>query len=130
MAALSGTAGSVMYGGTSGTVVGEIREWNLDISHAPVEVTAFGDGWQEYVPSIRGATGSFSGNFDTSDTMQTNLRNSMLGGSVIALALRLNGSNAFTIGSAYLTRMSPAIAVDGKADTAFDFQVSGAVAFA
>lgn len=129
MAALSGTAGSVVYttGGT--TAVGEIREWSLDLSHSPVDVTAFGDVWERYVPSLRGATGSFAGNLDTSDTTQTSLRNTMLGGSALSLRFYVSPAAYFSIGTAYLTGMSPAISVDGKADVSYDFQVSGPVTF-
>lgn len=129
MAALSGTAGSVVYttGGT--TTVGEIREWSLDLSHSPVDVTAFGDVWERYVPSIRGATGSMSGNFDNSDTAQGNLNSAMLGGSAIALRLYVNGTNYFNVGTAYLTGQSPSVSVDGKVDNSYNFQVSGPVTF-
>jgi len=129
MAALSGTAGSVVYmtGGT--TNVGEIREWALDLSHSPVDVTAFGDSWERYVPSIRGATGSFSGNLDTSDTAQTSLRNAMLGGSAIALRLYVAPSNYYAVGTAYLTSNNASVSVDGKVDAGYDFQVSGPVTF-
>lgn len=127
--ALSGTLGSVVYmtGGT--TTVGSIKEWSLSLSHNPVETTAFGDVWQTYIPSLRNATGSFAGNYDTADSTQTSLRNSMLGGSALALRLYVNGSNYFNIGTAYLTGNNPAISNDGKAENAFDFQVSGAVTF-
>ena len=126
MPALSGTAGSV----TIGTVpVGEIAEWSLDLRHSPVDVTAFGDNWERYVPSIRGATGSFSGNFDDTNAGQTTLRNSMLGGSAVALQLYVSPTKYFNVGTAYLTGMSPAVSVSGKADTGHDFQVSGPVTF-
>ena len=126
MAAISGTAGSV----TIGTVlVGEIAEWSLDIGHSPVEVTAFGDNWQEYIPSLRNATGSFAGNFDTSDTAQTTLINSMLGGSAVALRCYVGTAKYFNAGTAYLTGLSPSISVAGKADVSYSFQVSGAVTF-
>ncbi len=129
MAALSGTAGSVVYmtGGTA--VVGEMAEWSLDLSHSPVETTAFGDQWQEYIPSLRNATGSFSGNLDTADTQQTALRNAMLGGSAIALRLYVSGANYYNVGTAYLTGNGPSISNDGKAETSYDFQVSGPVTF-
>lgn len=129
MGALSGTAGSVVYttGGT--TAVGEIAEWSLDLRHSPVDVTAFGDNWERYVPSIRGATGNFSGNFDPSDAVQTSLRNAMLGGSAVSLRLYVGPSNYFAVGTAYLTGMNPAVGVTGKADTAHNFQVSGPVTF-
>jgi len=130
MAAISGTLGSVVYmtGGTA--TVGEIREWSLDLGHSPVDVTAFGDSWERYMPSIRNATGAFSGNMDTASAQQTALRNSMLGGSAVALRLYVNASNYFNVGTSYLTGMSPGVSVDGKVDTSFDFQVSGAVTFA
>lgn len=126
MAALSGTAGSVVL---NGTAVGEIAEWSLDLRHSPVDVTAFGDNWERYVPSIRGATGSFSGNLDPNSVQQTALRNSMLGGSAVALQLYVSPAAYFNIGTAYLTGMSPAVSVSGKADTSHDFQVSGPVTF-
>lgn len=129
MALLSGTAGSVVYmtGGT--TNVGGIAEWSLDLAHSPVEVTAFGNNWEKYVPSVRGATGRFMGNFDHADTAQGNLISAMLGGSAIALRLYLDGTKYFNIGTAYLSGMSPAISQKGKGDNAFSFQVSDAVTF-
>lgn len=127
MAALSGTAGSVTIGTTA--VAGEMSEWSLDVGHSPVQVTAFGDSWEEYIPSLRNATGTFSGNFDNSDTGQTTLINTMLGGSAVALRCYVSASKYFNIGTAYLTAMNPAISVAGKADVAFSFQVSGPVTF-
>lgn len=129
MAALSGTAGSVVYltGGT--TTVGEIAEWSLDLSHSPVETTSFGDQWQEYIPALRNATGSFSGNFDHADTAQAALISSMLGGSACAFRLYVSPSKYFNVATAYLTGMGPSISNDGKADVSYDFQVSGAVTF-
>lgn len=129
MAALSGTAGSVVYmtGGT--TNVGEIAEWSLDLSHAPVDATAFGNDWAKYVPSIRNATGSFQGNFDHADSGQSSLISAMLGGSAVAFRLYLDATKYFNIASAYLTGMGPAISQTGKGNTAFNFQNSGTVTF-
>lgn len=126
---LSGTAGSVVYmtGGT--TTVGELTEWRLDISMSPQEVTAFGDNWAEYVPSIRNATGTFQGNFVTDDSGQTSLQNAMLGGSAVALRLYVNASKYFNVGTAYLTNMGPGISQAGKAEVQFSFQNSAAVTF-
>lgn len=127
MSALSGTAGSAVYmtGGT--TVIGEITEWSLDMSSSPVDVTSFGDNWERVLPSIRGATGSISGNFDPADTAQASLINAFLGGSVVALRLYVSGSKYFNIGTAVPTGLSPAISQTGKADTAYNFKVSGPV---
>jgi len=126
MAALSGTAGSVV---AAGTVVGEMAEWSLDLSHAPVETTAFGESWQSYIPSLRGATGSFSGNFDSANAVQGALINTMLGGSAVALKLYVSGTKYFNVGTAYLTGETNSIAVAGKGDVSWNFQVSGPVTF-
>ena len=125
MAALSGTAGSVVYA-TSAT---GISEWSLDLSHSPVETTAFGNDWQAYVPSIRGATGSFSGNFDYAVAAQLNAGTALLAGTAFALKLYLDGTKYFNIATVYVTGWSPSISQSGKADVSFDFTVSGAVTF-
>lgn len=127
MAAISGTAGSVVYvtGGT--TLVAGIREWSIDLSHSPVETTAFGQNWTTYVPSIRNASGSFSGNLEYDDTAQRALINSMLGGSVVALRFYTAGTSYYQIGTAYLTGQNFSLSVDGKGESSFDFQSSGPV---
>jgi hypothetical protein len=124
MAGFSGTAGSV----TVGTVllVG-MSEWSLDISMSPVETTDFGENWDTFVPSTRAATGSFSGNFQLSDTGFTTLQNSILGGSVLALRCYMNSTKYWNIGTAYITGFSPTISQKGKAETSFNFQSSGPI---
>lgn len=127
--ALSGTAGSVVFmtGGT--TLIGSMTEWSLDISHAPVESTSFGNQWKEYIPSLRDSTGSFSGNFDHTNSAQADLISSMLGGSAIALRCYVAPTKYFNIGTAYVTGFGPSISNEGKAEISYDFQVSGAVTF-
>lgn len=126
--ALSGTAGSVVL--MPGTVViGEIAEWSLDINMSPVEATAFGNDWAKYVPSIRNATGSFSGNFSHTDAGQSSLLSAMLGGSAVAFRFYVDATKYFNIGTAYLTGMGPSISQTGKGDTSFTFQNSAAVTF-
>ncbi len=129
MAALTGTAGSVLYVAGGTTVVGNISEWSLDLSHSPVETTAFGNNWQMYVPSIRGATGAMSGNFDHANAMQQNIATALLNGTAVALQLHLDDTKYFNIGTAYVTGYSPSISQAGKADVSFDFTVSDAVTF-
>lgn len=125
MAPLTGTAGSVVTttGGT--TVIGELSEWALDISMSPVETTAFGDNWAEYIPSIRNATGSFAGNFDPADAAQGTMISSALGGSAVGLRLYASGSKYFNLPTVYITGLSPSISQAGKADISYSFQNSG-----
>jgi predicted secreted protein len=127
MAALSGTAGSVVYttGGT--TTVGEIKEWSIDAAMDPPETTAFGDSWKEFIAGIREYSGTFSGNMDTADTVQTSLRNSFLGGSAVALRLHHSLAGYFVVGTAFLTGFAPAISYDGVGEIEYSFQGSGAL---
>ena len=125
--ALSGTAGSVVFmtGGT--TLVGEITEWRMDFAMSPVETTAFGDSWNTFIPSTRGATGSFSGNFEPGNAVQGSVVSAMLGGSAIALRLYASASKYFNVGTAYVNSMGPGISQKGKGDIQFGFTASSAV---
>jgi hypothetical protein len=127
MAALSGTAGSavIVAGGTA--IVGEIAEWSLSLGMDTVEVTAFGDNWDEVLPSVRNATGSFSGNFDPADAIQGTVVSYMMAGSALALRLYASGTKYFNVGTAYVTGMEPGISQKGKADISFNFKASGPV---
>lgn len=128
MAALSGTAGSVVYmtGGT--TLVEGIGEWSLDIGMDTVETTAFGDEWRERIAGVRQYSGSFSGRADT-DASQTSLRSAMLGGSAVAFRLYDSPTTYYNVTAAYLTGMSPSIAFDGRGDTSYDFEGNGSLAY-
>lgn len=128
MAAFSGTAGSVVLVGTAGTVVTGMSEWNLNVTSDVVETTAFGDGWKSFLSSIKGATGSFSGNRDNT-AAQSTLVTQMLAGSVVALKLHAGATNYWNIGSAYITDMSPSISNDGKGEISFSFTANGAVTY-
>lgn len=127
MAALSGTAGSVVYmtGGT--TLVGEISEWRADFTMSPVETTAFADQWNKFIPSTRGMTGSFSGNFDPANGAQGSVVSAMLGGSAVALRLYVSTAKYFNVGTAYVNSMGIGISQKGKADNQFGFTAADVV---
>ena len=127
MAPLSGTAGSAVYmtGGTA--VVGEISEWNISMGMDTVETTAFGDNWEESLPSVRNASGTFIGNLDPADTQQASLINAFLGGSAIALRLYVSTAKYWNVGTAYSTGIENAISQKGKADLQYKWKASGPV---
>ncbi len=132
MAAKSGLFGSAVItsAGTvpgTATIVG-IGEWSISIDHPIVEITAFGDAWQRYLPSIRGWSGSFSGNTDT-DTSQTTLKNAVLGGSVIAMRLYDSATTYWSGTAGYITGNEHSISYDGKGDSGWDFTGDGALAY-
>lgn len=124
MAVYSGLAGSVIAGTVT---VGEISEWSLSVSTSTVDTTAFGDAWTERIVSVKDATGSFSGNFDAADTGQALLVSNMLAGSAVALKLYVSGAKYFSVGTAIITGMGPAISNAGKGEISYDFEASGPV---
>jgi hypothetical protein len=127
MGALSGTAGSVVYFAGSDALLGEIREWSLDLSATPVDVTAFGDGAGRYVPNLNRATGSFSGNLDPDNAVQGSVRSDFLNGANVRLLLYHSGTDYVDAIRAHVTGLSPAIGVDGKATVEYEFQVTGLI---
>ena len=124
---LSGTAGSVVYmtGGT--TLVGEIAEWRLNMDMSPQEVTAFGDTWTEFVPSVKNATFTLSGNFVTDDSAQTSLLNAFIGGSAVAARLYVTTTKYWNVANSYCTGLAPGISQKGKAEVQYTFQNSGTI---
>jgi len=130
---LTGTLGSVVWTvGTLGTVIQDISEWSLNLSHTPVDVTTFGDAWEHSVPSLRSATGSFSGNHQlgsVGNQIQEAARVAMQDGDPIQLRLYVDGTFFYGISTAYFTGQTDGISATGKADASWDFQVSGEVTY-
>jgi len=124
--AISGTLGSVVYVAGGTPVVDELTEWSLSIANDTVDTTSWGNTWKTVLPLIPGATGSFSGNH-THGSVQLALGTALAVGTFIGLMLYVNATQGYS-GSAYLTGQSPATSISGKADTSFDFTMSGAVA--
>lgn len=120
MAALSGTAGSVFIGTVQ---IGELREWNIEPSMDPVDTSAFGDTWAEFIASIKKWTGSAQGNWLPSDAGQTAMKNAFTGGSVIGFAGAYAGGSVS--GSALITSMPIALTLDGKGDIEYQLQGTG-----
>jgi hypothetical protein len=122
---LSGTAGSVVIGGT---VVGEMSEWSFDISHSPVETTAFGEDWARLLGSLQNATGSFSGNFDSADNGQDVLLAAFSDGTGIRVGLWLDATTRLEA-QALLTGSEEGVTVDGQDTTLWDFMATGQITY-
>ena len=127
MSALSGTAGSVVYFSGVDTVIGEIREWTLDLSTTPIDVTAFGEEANRYIQNLNRATGSFSGNLDPDNVTQGSVRSDYLNGANVRLLLYHSSTGYTDAIRAHVTGFGPTISVDGKAEISYDFQVTGII---
>ncbi len=125
MPASAGRNGNVKIGANS---VAEINKWSLNISADKIPVHKFGDQWQNFLASLRGATGSLSGNWDMTDTNgQVALQNAVLAGNPVTLDLYTNATNKYS-GSALLDE---AVDTDNTKEVAisFNFTFTGAVTY-
>lgn len=125
MAVFSGTAGSVVIIVSGTAAVQGINEWSLDIQSPTVEVTEFGQTWDQFVPSVRNWTGSFSGN---KHNAVNSVDNSVLGGSVVTVQF-YESATKYWAGSAYITGMSPSLSLKGKGDITYNIQGHGAITY-
>jgi len=124
----SGTAGSVVLVSGGTTLVGWVTEWSLDKSLETVDTTSFGNNNRTRIPSIKDATGSFTGSFDDADTAQSALITAFENGTFVGLRLYVGTAKYFNIGSAVITGYNPTMAVDGKADIEYAFESNGSSA--
>lgn len=117
-APISGTAGSVVVGGTAGTAVSYVTEWNLTAERNMTDVIKFGDTWADNIVSI----GRVSGNIIASDddsASQDVLIDALVNGT--SVELHLYKGTAYWHGTASINSIDDAITADGKADISFAF---------
>lgn len=116
MTRLSGKAGSVYIGSN----IAGIKSWTLDQIVEALEGTGFDSGGHKvYTPGLGGWSGSFEGFKDAAP---------LTIGTAISLELRESqtASQKFT-GSAIITGLHAATAVDGLVTYGYDFQGTGAL---
>lgn len=126
--AISGKGGGVFVGINK---VAEIKRWNIDIETDLLDSTNFdSNGWKEFAAGLKGASGSFEGNWDVANDAagQKALQDATLGGTTVSLKLDINGTNNFT-GNAFINT-SIDVPVDDLATISFDFTFSGQVTYA
>ena len=128
MAAIHGLSGSVKIGATS---VASIDSWRVDINRDVADATNFGsNGWKESIAGLKGWGGSLSGSFDMGDTNgQLALQNALLNGTTVALKLYVDATHYYS-GNAYITKIGADTPVSDKVKASFDFQGTGALAYA
>lgn len=124
MAVISGTQGSVVYGGTAGTIIGGLKTWSLDIAAAELDASNFGSTWKLTESGIKEWGGSFEGNYDDSDTYQTSLWTALTGGTKVVAAF-YQGTADYFVGTAVLTGHSPSQSFDGLGAASWSFKGHG-----
>ena len=112
--ALSGKNGKVTNSGAT-----QIKEWSLDDTLAPLDITNFdGNGFMEFVEGLQGATGAL-----------TAVGTRPVTGSVTGLLLdagQTTGDLRLS-GNAIIGAIGTGVAVDGVVEFSVDFTINGAL---
>lgn len=126
MAVLTGKNGSLRW---SGSTVGKVRSWSLDINRDALETTNLGVSDRTYASGMRGATGSAEIMYDPTDLTAANLLNSVLSNddnSAGSVTFFLNTATGKGLScSALVTSVSPSVSVGDIQVCSVSFQVSG-----
>jgi predicted secreted protein len=132
MAAVAGYAGQVRV--ATGVVL-DVQEWNGDFSMAELDTTALAaaGGATTLIMGLFTGKVSISANYNYADTTgQKLLQDAFFARTSVTLNLdtAASGSNRTFTGTAFVTKIGPAVKVDDLVKIDFDVRFSGAVTFA
>ena len=132
MAALAGKGGTVLIGSVP---VLTLNEWSLDIDNSLHDVTSFSTAnvvWRSFAVGLNNGTGAISGFWDIGggSTAQEDMQDNILtpASATIVLEVDQTAGGKYT-GTAFLTRQSVGVPIDGMATVSWDLQFSGAVTY-
>lgn len=125
MGVLTGSDGELRF---NGSAVGKCREWSLSVSKDALEDTSIGSYDRTYVEGVRGTTGSATVLYDPANSTATSLLNSIFTNnqaidSVDFVLRRQDGTKLSC--SAFVTSISPSVAVGAVQAVSVSFQVTG-----
>jgi len=122
MAVLKGYAGNIKE---SGTTIGEMGEWSLDVSADIVDTSAFGDEWKKKTATQKDWSGSCSGRLDTSNAGQSALTI----GADVDMEFYVDATHKYS-GSAIVESISRSAVVNGVLEVTFNFSGNGVLSYA
>lgn len=134
---LAGRGGSVKFSSSTGgtpALVGDLREWTLNVEADMFEVSTFGSsGWKQFQPNLNGAQGTISGYFNVEgSTSMKAIQNHLLSQSTdpahIDLLVDNTAQNGFTM-DAWVTSLSPGASVDAIVPFSANITAEGSVAY-
>ena len=126
MAVLTGANGSLRY---QGNTCAKVRDWSLNINRDSLEDTCIGADDRSYVKGLRGASGSATVLYDPDDAASRTLLNSIFNNnsSDDVEFVFDNAANSRFQCTAFLTSVSPSVAVGDVQAASVSFQVSGPI---
>jgi hypothetical protein len=127
MAVHSGTQGSVVYAtssGTSGTLVGGMKNWTLSVEGEVLDTSAFGQNWRSKDLGIKQWTGSFEGNKEGQGTVQNAIWAQLLGGTKAEVTFYAGTVDRY-YGTVVITSEEINQTFDGFAEVSYNFEGDG-----
>lgn len=134
---IGGRGGSVKFSSSTGgtpALVGDLREWSLNVEADMFEISSFGSsGWKEFMPNLNGASGSLSGywNIENSTTMaamQSHLLNQSQSPAHLDLLVDNTNGHGYSM-DAWITSISPGASVDAIVPFTANFTASASVSY-
>lgn len=122
MAVLKGYSGNIKE---SGTTIGEMSEWSLDVNVDIVDTSAFGDEWKKKTATQKDWSGSCNGRLDTADSGQSALTI----GSEVDMEFYTDATHKYS-GSAIVESISRSAVVNGVLEVTFNFSGNGVLSYA
>ena len=130
---IRGATGTVKTGAAQ-NIFGNAKSWSLSISVDTVDGSTFCDNsWKKSIPTQKNASGSVVCLFDPAGLSETDIINSMMVSSVVALELGMGaGTDAFDLYSfdAIITSMDFSVDVAGVVEATFNFEAFGEITIA
>ena len=126
MAVLTGANGSLRY---QGDTCAKVRDWSLSINRDALEDTCVGQNDRTYIKGLRGASGSATVLYDPDDAPSRFLLNSIFNNAAsddVEFVFN-NAANGRFQCTAFLTSVSPSVAVGDVQAASVSFQVSGVI---
>ena len=128
--AVAGKNGKVVIGASASKKVVGIKNWSLELSLDPLETTALGDDWKNYITGLKEWSASSEGDYEVPvDTEgQKALQDAFLNGTTVTVKLYVDGTNYYK-GEAYINSLSIEDPVDDVVSISIEFTGTGALTF-
>jgi predicted secreted protein len=130
VAQLAGKNAQIKHGGTAGTAIAELADWNIDINVDTIEVTAFGDEARARIYGLYDWSGSVEGSWDvqTAASKQIEIQNAALNKTPFEIAAYVDGSIYYG-GTVLVTGISVSTPIEDKVGVSIDFEGSGGLTY-
>lgn len=129
MASYKGRDGLIKIGTVT---IAELKSWSLDTTQETIDDTVMGDAWRTHLLGMKAYSGSFTCNWDKSDTngqMALDITGTKLGTATGTFYPNGTGTDGATYSGVFtITSVSRSAALDGAVEATYQFTGNGSLA--